>query len=178
MKLHKDILVIDFETTDITLDNAEPIQLGAILLDKETLEEKDAFNSYIAADLSKASPEAMRINGITAEQLTDAPTQEEVAQKFVDQFGFEPMLASWVNFLDRRMLEKLLATINLPINSYDYHYLDIWPVAYVHLMKSGYSGPIKSESMFEAFNLEKRGSHDALEDCRKAAEVLRKLLSA
>ena len=37
----KDILLIDIEATDLDIEgNGEPVQLGAILLDKETLKEK------------------------------------------------------------------------------------------------------------------------------------------
>jgi hypothetical protein len=58
---------------------------------------------------------------------------------------------------------------------YDFHILDIWPIAYVHLLKNGYTGGTGSEEMFQAFGATARGLHDALEDCRIAAEVLRKI---
>ncbi len=177
MQFEKDILLIDFETTDIDPLVAEPIQLAAILLDKETLEEKNSFSSFISADLSYASSEALKINGITQEMLASAPSPKEVAQSFIDKFGFEPILSSWVEFLDRRMLEKLLASVDVSITKYDYHYLDLWPIAYTYLLKNGYSGSTRSESMFTAFQLTPRGNHDALEDCRKAAEVFRKIMS-
>ena len=45
MKFPKDILIIDFEGLK------EPVQVGAILLDKDTLEERDSYSSYIFTDL-------------------------------------------------------------------------------------------------------------------------------
>ena len=67
MKFQKDILIIDFEGKD------EPVQVGAVLLDKETLEEKDSFDSYIYADLDGyVSP----TSGITQEMIDTAPSAD------------------------------------------------------------------------------------------------------
>lgn len=74
----KDILLIDFESTGLDPFVHDPTQLGAILLDKHTLREKGHFLSYIEADLSKASSEALVVSGITAEKLEGAPKSDEV----------------------------------------------------------------------------------------------------
>ena len=63
----KDILIVDFETSHKQLEKAEPLQIGAILLDKNTLKEKKNFKSYIYNDLINALPETLAINGITQE---------------------------------------------------------------------------------------------------------------
>jgi DNA polymerase III epsilon subunit-like protein len=176
MTFIKDILIIDFETTGLHPDRDLPIQLAAVLLDKETLEEKKTYTTFIKQDLSSADPEAMAVNGIKQQDLDSAPSEAEVARALVETFGFDVLLASWVEFLDRRMLERILKTADVNIRTFDYHFLDLWHVAYVHLLKQGYAGTIRSEAMFEALGLPKRGSHDALEDCRHAAEALRIIL--
>ncbi len=178
MKLVKDILLIDFETTDIDPLKAKPVQLAAVLLDKSDLQEKANFATFIKQDLSDANPQALAINGITEKHLESAPSQDEVIKKFIEKFGSNIMLCSWVQFLDRAMLFKMLADAKLDYRIYDYyHYLDLWPVSYIYLAKQGYAGEINSESMFKAFGLASRKQHDALEDCRMAAEILRKILS-
>jgi DNA polymerase III epsilon subunit-like protein len=84
MKFHKDILVIDFEGVK------KPVQIGAILLDKETLEEKDSFSSYIYADLEGyVSPKS----GINQEMVNSAPKQAEVGKMIYDKFGSDIFVA-------------------------------------------------------------------------------------
>lgn len=169
----KDILLIDFETTGLDLEKSLPIQLGAVLLDKESLDEKDSFLSFIKQDLADMNPEAAKIHGITDEKLKDAPTPKQVIEKFLTQFGTDFYLASWNEMLDHTMMAKLLKEIDKDIYTHDYHYLDVWSLAYLHLAKQGKGDVIRSEPTFQHFGLPPRKTHDALEDCRHTAEVLR-----
>lgn len=118
----------------------------------------------------------MAKNGITAEKLANAPSEAEAAQKFLEKFGYDVMLAAWVLFLDIGFLRRIFKSAHLAWQ-YDYHYFDIWPVAWVYLLQNNYQGSINSEPIFQTFGLPKRGHHDALADCRLAAEVLRKLMN-
>ena len=86
------------------------------------------------------------------------------------------MLASFVANSDVKNFEKILNSASIDFKSYDYHILDIWPIAYTHLLKQGYQGGIRSEEIFQALGTNPRGLHDALEDCRITAGVLRKIL--
>ncbi|MFO0862544.1 MAG: 3'-5' exonuclease [Candidatus Saccharibacteria bacterium] len=176
MKFKKDILMIDFETTDGRPTYAKPIQLAAILLDKDTLKEKQDFSSYIWQDLSKADPRSLQIHGITQDNLKDAPDQKEVMQRFLDHFGTDIFLSCWTTLLDARMLEDMLAAIGKDFMTYDYHILDVWAIAYTELVKQGKGNISNSVHTFAEFGLPPRGHHDALEDCRHAAEVLRKIM--
>lgn len=171
----KDILVIDFETTGLDLGSDLPIQLGAVLLDKQSLAEKDTYLSYIKQDVSLMSEESAKIHGITQEVLNDAPIQEDVINEFIDKFGNNFYLASWNEMLDHTMLKKMLESVGKSIYEHDYHYLDIWSLAYMYLVRQGKGDIIKSEPTFQYFGLPARTSHDALEDCRHTAEVLRKV---
>ncbi len=166
MKFPKDILVIDFEGI------SEPVQIGALLLDKNTLEEKDSFTSYIWADLKG---KAKKKSGISQETLEGAPSQAEAGQMIFDRFGTDVLLASWAANADMKNFEKIIQAAGMDcFGAYDYHVIDVWPVAYIHLLKNSYTGSTSSEEMFQAFGAKPRGLHDALEDCRIAAEVLRK----
>lgn len=178
----KDILVIDFEGAFRPEDKndpekSQPTQIGAILLDKETLEEKKSFVSYIYADLSFASPEAQKITGITQKMLEAAPKLGEVGKKFVETFGKEFLFCSWVSELDRTLFRKMVFSAGMHPRDFDYHVFDLWPIGYAYLLKRGYTGTMRSEPMFQALGLPSRGQHDALEDCRYAAVALRKILS-
>ncbi len=167
MKFAKDILIIDFEGV------VEPVQIGAILLDKETLVEKDSFRSYIWADLGR---EIKSKSGISQTTLKGAPTQAEVGRTVFEKFGTNLLIGSWVANADSKNFEKIIRAAGLDFKLYDYHILDIWPAAYIHLLKQGYGGGIGSEEIFQELGAKPRGLHDALEDCRIAAEVLRKLV--
>lgn len=173
----KDILIIDFETTHGIPAKAKPTQLAAILLDKATLKEKKFYASFIKQDLADANSRSLEISGITKEDLKTAPPPTQVAREFVDSFGTDVFLSSWNEALDRRMLEVLLKSIDLDITDYDYHYLDIWPIAYTYLVKKGKGQIVRSEDTFQEFGLPPRANHDALEDCRHAAEVLRFIIN-
>lgn len=167
MQFAKDILIIDFE------GRKQPTQIGAVLLDKESLKEKDSFLSYVHADLEGyVSP----ISGITQEMLDGAPTQAEVGKMVYEKFGTEVLLGSFVQDLDVGHFKKVLSAAQIDIAEYDYHILDIWPAAYIHLLKQGYTGSIRSEEIFQQFGATPRDLHNALEDCRITAEVLRKIV--
>lgn len=168
MKFPKDILVIDFEGIE------EPVQIGALLLDKSTLEEKDSFTSYIWADLGG---KAKKKSGISQETLEGAPDQAEVGQKVFNRFGADVLLASWVANSDMKNFEKIIRAAGIDcFIAYDYHVLDIWSAAYIHLLKRGYNGSVRSEEIFQEFGAQPRGLHNALEDCRIAADVLRQIV--
>ena len=155
----------------------EPTQIGAVLLDKETLEEKGNFSSYIYADLKG------RVglkSGITQEMLVGAPSQAEVGKMLFEKFGTDYLIGSWVANLDTRHFVTLLTAAGHGPDiwkEFDYHVLDIWPTAYIYLLKQGYEGGMNSEAIFQEFGAKPRGLHDALEDCRIAADVLRKIVA-
>lgn len=170
MKFIKDILVIDFEGGGEP--EHEPVQIGAVLLDKDSLAEKDSFSTYIYANLQK---KADSLSGITQKMLEGAPTQAEAGKMIFEKFGTDIFIGSWVANFDLICFKKIITAAGLKWEQYDYHVLDIWPAAYIYLLKQGYAGGIRSEEIFQFFGAKPRGLHDALEDCRIAADVLRKI---
>lgn len=175
MHFAKDILVIDFETTG-TGDSAEPIEVGAVLLDKSTLEEKKFFTSEIKADISKVDPQFIKDWQIDIDKINAAPEIAVVGKSFFKEFGSDVLLSSWNQALDGAMLHKIIAAAGIEY-PYDYHVLDIWPIAYLYLLKNSYAGGIDSDEIFAWFGIPKRSKHVALEDCWIEAEVLRKIIS-
>lgn len=164
----KDILLIDFEGP------VEPVQIGVVLLDKDTLKEKDFFVSYIYAD---TQGKITKKSGISQETLKGAPSQAEVGKIIFEKFGTDILLGSWVDTLDIDHFRKIMNAAGVSWKQYDYHVFDIWPIAYLYLLKQGYTGTINSETMFQAFGASSRGLHNALEDCRIVADILRKIVS-
>jgi len=170
MRFPKDILVLDFEGT-----RTDPTQIGAVLLNKNTLEEKGSFVSYIYANLNGRRPIK---SGITQEMLEGAPSQAEAGKQFHEKFGTDIFIATWVANWDMFALKKILAAGGIDFDTtYDYHVFDIWPAAYLYALKNGYAGGVQSEEMFQWFGAKARGLHNALEDARIAADVLRKIVA-
>lgn len=93
-----------------------------------------------------------------------------------EKFGTDILIACWVANLDMSHWKKIITAAGLDVLKYDYHVLDLWPAAYTYLVKKGYTGGMRSEEIFQEFGASPRGLHDALEDCRIAADVLRKLV--
>ncbi len=176
MPFSKDILIIDFEATGNDTENDVPVQLAAILLDKDTLEEKSFFNSFINADYEKIMPIVRSKITATPQDLEKAPDIASVATAFIEKFGFDYFLSSWVTWLDMAMLQKTMDSIGVGTSRFDYHIIDLWPLAYVWLIKHGYKGKTNSQDMFEALGIERK-IHDALGDCRMEADILRKILA-
>jgi len=108
--------------------------------------------------------------------LKGAPSQADVAKRFYEQFGTDIFLSSFVINLDLQHFKTILKAADIDFLKYDYHLLDIWSLAYAHLLKQGYTGSQRSEPIFQAFGAKPRGNHDALEDCRIEAEILRTIV--
>ncbi len=173
----KDLLIIDFEGTLDDFETTEPAQFGAILLDRATLAEKKSFESFIKCDLSTIPKETLIKQDFTEEKFKDAPTSSELAKKFVKEFGKDYFISSWAASLDIRLFIKLMSSAKINFAEFDYHVYDLWPIAYSYLLEKGYKGSWRSEAIFQEFGLPLRGTHDALEDCRHAAEVLRQIMN-
>lgn len=184
MDFKKDLLIIDTELTGLDADRHEIIQLAAVLLDRKTLKEKAFFNTYVKPlKWKNRDPEAMKVNGLVLGQLSSAPSLGTAIRRFAKKFNPEKvMLAAYVGWVDKRFLLSAFekAGVQWQLN---YHFFDIWSLAYAVLAKRG---QLKNPHEFTGFNLEgllKRfkirlpGSHhDAMYDCRAEAEILRQIL--
>lgn len=179
----KPVLLFDFESTGFirnehgdVVDPGEPTQLGAILLNAKTLTEEASFISDIRADPDKLDPWVLENTDITAKRVASAPTPKEVTESFVEQFGTEVYLASWNVVFDQAWLDRLLQSIGRRGSMYDYHHLDVWSLAYAYLCRHGYADVVRSEETFKLFGQSTRSAHNALDDSRRTAEVLRAIL--
>lgn len=178
----KDILIIDFEVSGFDLDNDEPIQVGLLLLDKDTLREKKSFISWIKPKkpITPDSPGVKwaKIPQKHIEEIDSAPSLKEVSQDIVNNFLPDTyILCAWNATFDFIFWRKLLKESNRDINAAQI--LDLWTLATINLMHDDhYHGKYASEDVFQYFGAKARDTHDALGDCRIEAMVLRKLLNS
>jgi DNA polymerase III alpha subunit (gram-positive type) len=123
----------------------------------------------------------MAVNKITWEQVKDAPSLAEVVKKFDRTFGVDVMLSSYVGFADKKYLLEAYKTAGIKWR-FDHHYFDVWSVCYAALAKKNkltskedFAG-FGVKSLMKKYNIKSNRLHDALEDCRVEAEVLRKVI--
>ncbi len=184
MDFKKDLLLIDLEATGLDASRHEIIQIAAILLDKKTLKEKEVFSSYIKPlEWVNRDLEAMKVNGIAPSQLKDAPDLKKVLGDFNRLFNPKTVILSYYGGpLDMDFLRAAYKKAGIKWQ-FDYHYLNLWGVFYSFLgaknlltNKKKFAG-FSLEDLMKRFKIKSKNRHDALEDCRIEAEVLRKALS-
>jgi DNA polymerase III epsilon subunit-like protein len=182
---NKDILMLDIESTGLDVTKHEIIQLAAVLLDKKTLREKKRFNSYVKPQRwNLRSSEAMKVNGLTFEQLKNAPSLKTVLKKFDKTFGKDLIPATYGGNLDIVFLPAAYRSAKMKY-PFEHHTFNMWPVCYVLMAQKK---QFKNKQRFVGFTLENTGDylgvkrlpgrHDALIDCLYQADVLRAVLKA
>lgn len=203
MDFKHNLLLLDLETTGLDASKHEIIQLGALLLDKKTLKEKEVFSSYIKpTGWHRRDKESMKINGIKWEQVKNAPGLKKVLMEFHQAFklpltpsyGFDKlttgikrgkmpqvMLSYYGGPLDMDFLRAAYHRCGLKWK-FDYHFLNLWGVFYFFLAaknqlknKKKFTG-FSLEDLMRRFNIKSKNRHDALEDCRVEAEIFRKMI--
>lgn len=182
MNFWKDLLLIDLETTGLDSSKHEIIQLAAVLLDKKTLKEKETFNNFVKpSSWDKRNPESMKINGISWEQVKNAPTLKKVLDSFQKQFGRAVILSYYGGPVDMDFLRAAYKKIGKKF-LFDYHYFNLWALFLSYLAvrnkltnKKKFAGFNLDDFMAE-FKLKSKHRHDALADCRIEAEILRKII--
>ena len=181
----KDLLLVDLETTGLDAQKHEIIQIAAILLDRKTLKEKEAFSSYIKpAKWKKRDLESMKINGITWENLKSAPSLKEVLAQFSKLFKPSDVVLSYYGGpLDMDFLRAAYAEVGMKWR-FDYHFFNLWGMFYAFLASRGQlKNPSRHagfslEDLMSKFKIRSKNRHDALEDCRIEAEILRKIIKS
>lgn len=182
MDFKKDLLLVDLEMTGLDASRNEIIQLAAVLLDRKTLAEKENFNSFIRPRRwASRDKESMAVNNISFNQLKNAPDLKRVLRAFGRQFGHQVVLAYYGGPLDVDFLRLAHRSCGLPFK-FDYHFFNLWGLFYAFLAKRNQLTNQKKftgfamEDLMKKFKIKSNRRHDALEDCRVEAEILRKIM--
>ncbi len=174
MKFARDILLIDIESTGPDPLKDFPLQLAAVLLDKDNLLEKGSFNSYVKHPFSQTTNDRIvQTLGIPKEYWMKAPNLKSVLTTFKDTFSYNVTIASH-NIIAANFLKESFRRANIPYE-YDYHLLDLWTLGYFYLSRQNVKKIPTAETVGTFFKIQKTKEHDALANCRYLAEILRKL---
>jgi DNA polymerase-3 subunit epsilon len=178
---HKDILLVDLEFTGLDARKHDIIQLAAVLLDKKTLKEKKSFDTYVRPRSFKNwDPEATKIHKIRPALLKNSPPIAAVLKQFNKTFPGPVILSYYGGTLDVEFLRENYARIKKPY-PFNYHVFNIWGLFFVFMALQKKLNSKKYFTGFDIDDLTKRFStpqysHNALEDCRAEAAVLREVV--
>ncbi len=184
MNFHKDILLVDLESTGLDASRHEIIQIAAVLLDKKTLKEKKHFSCYVKPQKWKQrDPEAMAVNNISYEQLRLAPTLVEAIAGFETIFDPKKVILShYGGPLDTDMLRVAYKKIGKAF-PFDHHYFNLWGLFFAYVAARE---KLFQKNKFTGFSLDDfigyfhfaipKDRHDALTDCRVEAEIFRNIM--
>lgn len=105
---YTDLIVFDLETTGLSADNNEIIEIGAIKVIN------GSFETYttLVKPTKKVSKQITKITGITNKMLLDAPSIEDIIDDFFDFLEDFPLVAHNASF-DMRFLKRNLENHNL-----------------------------------------------------------------
>jgi DNA polymerase III epsilon subunit-like protein len=175
-------LVFDVETTGTNPRVHQIVSIGALLLDRTTLDPIKSMSTLVQLSpeaFARADPRAMKIHCLTLSQLEAAPTPAEVVTRFLDTFGADFYFCGWNVCFDTQFLRALFEQAGrLPdFDTFRYHRLDLWSILELAWLRGLIQAPPDSLSIAcGLFGIPRPPVHDAMEDARDTALILRKTL--
>lgn len=104
----KNYVVFDFETTGVDPFSCEIVEIGALKITDGEITEQ--FQSFVKP-FYPISAEVTKINHITNEMVTDAPTAEEIFPSFIDFIGDSKLLGYNILKFDHIILRRYALAI-------------------------------------------------------------------
>jgi DNA polymerase III epsilon subunit-like protein len=178
----RDLLVFDVETTGVNPREHQIVSIGALLLDRTTLDPLKSMSTLVQLTpeaFARADPRAMQIHGLTLSQLEAAPTPAEVVARFLDTFGTGFYFCGWNVCFDTQFLRALFEQAGRlqDFDTFPYHRLDLWSLLELAWLRGLLQAPPGSLSIAcGLFGIPRPSVHDAMEDARVSVLVLRKAL--
>lgn len=169
-------VVFDLETTGLSAQNDEIIEIGAIRFRFD--EPVEVFHTYVKPK-KMITKKITSITGITNEKVKDAPSIEEILPLFINFIKDDILIAHNSNFDMGFILQNLYnqgykkiknkSIDTLKLARQKVRVYDIVKEREVKLRS------YKLETLKEAFELCSLGSHNALDDCKVCAYIYIKI---
>lgn len=168
------LLFIDLEMTGLNPLIHEIIEMGAIVVNGKTLEIEKEYEVKVRPEhIESATPEALEINGYNPEKWKDAISLNTALTE-LGQLAPEGLLAGWNIGTDKMFLEIAYIKQNLKF-PFDYHALDIVPMAWLYGQSDPGLKELRLSSLCERLGLVRVDHHRALADIRTTVEVFKVL---
>ncbi len=164
----QDYVALDVETTDIDLDRAEIIELGAVRVRRGNIIGR--FHTMVRPR-GKVTPGAVETHGITNAALSDAPTFRDAGHRFVNFVGNDVLIAHNGYGFDFRVLNREFdrnGLARIPNARFDT----------LPLARSYYpEGPNSVDALADRFKIDiETGRHRALHDARFLHQIVQGLM--
>jgi DNA polymerase-3 subunit epsilon len=172
----RDLVFFDIETSGLIPGTHEILELAAVRLDINSLDEVAAFEARVLPrHIETATPEALVINGYSAELWNKtAFSLTHALKSFVEICNDHVTLVAHNPVFDWAFVRPALAEFDL-LAKVDYHVIDTaslaWPIA-----MSGAIDRVKLQVVCDHLGISNEGEHRALADCRRAAEAYRRMM--
>jgi len=174
------ICFIDFETTGINVFHDKPIQLGAILVDKNLKIIKKFSSDIRIPNNFKISESAKKIHGKTNKDLENAPSTKDLLSNFFSTIGTNYRFAGWnINF-DVAFMRKLCNDNNFmeEYNLINHRHIDVQSIAFYLKNKNLINQDLNSLSDYaNLLDIKRNNNHYALEDANICLEVYKYIIS-
>lgn len=176
MKLIKDLLLFDIQTTGNDTEKDAIIQLSAVLLDKDNLLEKGSFNAYTRTSiLDSVLTLHAQIVGVPFEEYKKSQKQQDVFKQFINTFGTNLTLTT-LHTGNILFLKNNFKKYGIPFE-YDPHILDIWTLGYVYSTHMGLKKIPTLHTLAEMFNQTLHSFNNAQQKVQAETNILRQLIS-
>lgn len=161
-------VVIDIETTGLSPEYDEIIEIGAIKIkDNEVVEE---YNSLVKPK-QKISSFIENLTGITNEMVKDAPKIKDILPKFKEFILDNYILGYNVNFDINFLYDAFFKEINIELKN---NYIDVLRIARLVIEKSEVQNR-KLKNMAKYFKIDIKKLHRTQSDCILTFQIFLKL---
>jgi DNA polymerase-3 subunit epsilon len=164
LKLEKDLVVFDIESTGLSTSKDRIVQLAIIKYfadGREPIERCRLVNPEMPIPV-----EASEIHGITDEMVKDQPTFKSIAKALYGIIGDADLCGFNINRFDVPMLMEEFARAGVEFDMTDRKTIDVWKIFQkmeARDLKSAYKFYCKKDL---------EGAHDAMNDVKATIEVL------
>lgn len=176
--LSQPLAFIDVETTGLSRDTHEIIELGLVLarMKDGALEVVDELDIKIQPKhIETAEPQALRVNGYNEADWLFATSLEEAIKVFAEKTKGAIFVAHNLTF-DYGFIEKAFEKTGTP-NEMHYHKLDTISLAFGILHTNDDIGKLSLRVLCEKYGIENKKAHSAFADAYALYEVFRKLMN-
>ena len=173
MLQHKKILLFDFETTGLSAESSQIIEIGAILLEKTESGKYQLINelsTLVLADGPLPS-KIVKITHITDEMLLrDGITQEEAFHQFFKMYSEDALLVAYNIQFDLSFLHQMFKRHWNPQYQIKNDILDVMAV-----YKDRHRFPHRLDQAVETYMVDVPNTHRALDDIKATLAALYKM---
>lgn len=164
LKLNKDLVFFDLETTGVSVSNDRIVQIGIVKYYADGREKEE--KNRLVNPMIPIPEEATAVHGITNEMVKDAPTFKQISKGIKAFIGDADLCGFNSNRFDVPLLIEEFYRVGSDFDMNDRRSIDVWKIFQKMEPRN-----LKAAYKFYC-NKNLEGAHDAMNDIRATAEIL------